>query len=220
MRPILPIGVALVDESQVCLVDQGGGLKDVPRWFVSKPGRRPPAQLLIDNRDQLVSRAEIAATPRVQQSRHIVVGDRSIRPQMPSDSGCGGLPSQGTPGSSAGRMSTFPANPRVSRLRSIAQAGQFCTITSSNLAQIEMNSRVIYASNLTFPWLDSDVVLDLPGPGNNKAFGHCRLDLTTNAGLCTFAGGTGMFTHFSARVVVSYLGGFDWAWDGTYSFKP
>ena len=24
--------------------------------------------------------------------------------------------------------------------------------------------------------LDSSVVLDPPGPGNNKAFGHCRLD--------------------------------------------
>ena len=44
--------------------------------------------------------------------------------------------------------------------------------------------------------LDSDVVLDLPGPGNNTAFGHCHLNLATGIGLCTFSGGTGKFTQF------------------------
>jgi hypothetical protein len=99
-------------------------------------------------------------------------------------------------------------------------AGEFCTITSSNLSQIEVGSRVIYAAALGGTVLDSDVTLDPPGPGNNKAFGHCRLDLVTRVGLCTFSGGTGKFQHFQASAAVSYLGGRDWAWDGTYSFDP
>ena len=99
-------------------------------------------------------------------------------------------------------------------------AGGFCTITSSNLPQIEVGSKVIYkiASGATV--LDSDVKLDPPGPGNNTAFGHCHLDLASGVGLCTFSGGTGKFTHFQARADVSSLGRPNWAWNGTYSFSP
>jgi hypothetical protein len=68
--------------------------------------------------------------------------------------------------------------------------------------------------------LDSDVTLDPPGPGNNTAFGHCRLDLASGVGLCTFSGGTGTFTHFQASAAVSSLGRPNWAWNGTYSFNP
>ena len=96
--------------------------------------------------------------------------------------------------------------------------GTFCTITSSNLAAIEVGSRVVYATVNGFGDLDSDVVLDLPGPGNNAAFGHCTL--TASVSRCTFLGGTGKFTHFRATVAVSYLGGPDYGWDGTYSFSP
>ena len=141
--------------------------------------------------------------------------------------GCGGSGLPTSPSATTGLSGLAASFPRSGELHVVkecsqyaGQAGQFCTITSSNLAEIAKGSQVIYASNLAFPLLDSDVVLDLPGPGNNKAFGHCRLDLTTSAGLCTFSGGTGKFTHFNARVVVSYLGGPDWAWDGTYSFMP
>jgi hypothetical protein len=98
------------------------------------------------------------------------------------------------------------------------RAGEFCTITSSNLKQIEVGSRVVYAEAAGATSLDSDVVLDPPGPGNNEAFGHCALEFATGRGVCTFSGGTGKFTHFHARADVSYLGGFDWAWDGTYRF--
>jgi uncharacterized membrane protein YhhN len=96
-------------------------------------------------------------------------------------------------------------------------AGSFCTITSSNLAAIEVGSKIVYlqpAALLTAA--GSDVVLDLPGPGDNAAFGNCSLAL----GHCTFSGGTGKFTWFRASVAVSYLGGLDWAWDGTYGFSP
>jgi hypothetical protein len=99
-------------------------------------------------------------------------------------------------------------------------AGSFCTITSSNLKGIEVGSRVVYAKAAGAS-LDSDVILDPPGPGNNTAFGHCALDFATARGLCTFSGGTGKFTRFHATVAVSHLGepgGPNWAWDGTYSF--
>jgi hypothetical protein len=99
-------------------------------------------------------------------------------------------------------------------------AGSYCTITSSNLKQIEVGSRVVYATAAGATSLDSDLVLDLPGPGNNTAFGHVVLSLVTGTGVVTFSGGTGKFKKFHASVAVSPLGGFDWAWDGTYSFSP
>jgi len=100
------------------------------------------------------------------------------------------------------------------------QAGGYCTITSSNIKAIPVGSRVIYLEALAAPYtvLDTDIVLDPPGPGNNKAFGHVLLDLSTGKGVVTFSGGTGKFTWFQARADVSYLGGADWAWEGTYWF--
>ena len=72
MRSILPIGVPLVDESEVRLVDQRRRLQQVPRLFVPESGRRPAAQLLVDDGDERVTRGEIPSAPRVEQSRHIV----------------------------------------------------------------------------------------------------------------------------------------------------
>jgi hypothetical protein len=102
------------------------------------------------------------------------------------------------------------------------QAGDFCTIRLSNLDAIETGSKVTYAQAADFGTftLDSDVVLDVPGPGNNVAFGHCHLNLVTGLGLCTFSGGTGKFTQFHASANVSYLSGPNYAWDGMYSFDP
>lgn len=96
-------------------------------------------------------------------------------------------------------------------------AGSFCTITSSNLPAIEVGSKIVYLqpAALLTP-AGSDVVLDLPGPGNNAAFGNCSLAV----GHCSFRGGTGKFEWFHASVAVSHLGGLDWAWSGTYSFSP
>ena len=74
VRSILPIGVSLADESKIRLVDQASGLKDVPGPFVPKSGRRPAAQLLVDDRDEFVPSGEIASAPRVEQSRHVVIG--------------------------------------------------------------------------------------------------------------------------------------------------
>ena len=104
-------------------------------------------------------------------------------------------------------------------------AGGFCTLTSSNLAQIEAGSKVIYATaaDLTHGVLDSDVVLDSPGPGNNLAFGHVHLAIVAGVGTVTFSGGTGKFTHFNGTADITRVGApalRNWAWDGSYSFDP
>ncbi len=101
--------------------------------------------------------------------------------------------------------------------------GSFCTITSSNLKQIPVGTRVIYASAagtnaLGHLSLDTDVTLDPPGPGNNAAFGHVVLDLVTASGVVTLSGGTGKFRGISGRADISHLTGRNWAWNGTYSF--
>jgi hypothetical protein len=98
-------------------------------------------------------------------------------------------------------------------------AGSFCTITSSNVKQIGVGSRVVYAKAAGATSLDTDVILYAPGPGNNTAFGHVVLDFVSARGTATFSGGTGKLTGFHASVAVSYLGGHNWAWDGTYSFS-
>lgn len=100
-------------------------------------------------------------------------------------------------------------------------AGQFCTITSSNLARIKVGSRVYYDQPAGVPagMLDSNVVLDA-GDGN-RAVGRCTIDGTTGLGLCTFSDGTARFAGFNARVEVSppSAEGDDWHWEGTYSFS-
>lgn len=99
-------------------------------------------------------------------------------------------------------------------------AGDFCTITSSNLEEIEVGSRVVYAEAAGAGSLDTDIVLDA-GPGNT-ASGHVVLDLAAGSGVATFSGGTGKFTGLQARADVS-LDSTDstvWHWEGTYSFSP
>ena len=101
-------------------------------------------------------------------------------------------------------------------------AGSFCTITSSNLNAIKAGSRVVYASAAGDPTpgvLDTDLVID--GPGNNSAFGHVVLDLSTLSGVVTFSGGTGEFSNFHAGPLVVACPSFpDCSWDGPYSFSP
>lgn len=97
-------------------------------------------------------------------------------------------------------------------------AGQYCTITSSNLAAIPVGSRVIYERALTSSILDTDITLDPPGRGD-MAFGHVHLDLTAGVGTAVLTGGTGKLAGFMASVAVTFSGGPNWAWDGTYSFS-
>jgi hypothetical protein len=101
------------------------------------------------------------------------------------------------------------------------QAGQFCTITSSNIPWIRAGMRIVYFDAANFgttpPMLDTDVVLSA-GHGS-AAYGHVTLNLATAQGTVTFDGGTGAFAKFqgSANVTVDADG--VWHWDGTYSFS-
>jgi hypothetical protein len=123
--------------------------------------------------------------------------------------------------SATGADSSLAASPRSGQIRVVKECSKFetdafCTITSSNVKAIEVGSRIYYLQpNLVETPAGSDLVLDVPGPGNNKAYGNCKLADSE----CTFSGGTGKFTGFSATVEVSYLGGVDWVWVGTYSFN-
>jgi hypothetical protein len=98
-------------------------------------------------------------------------------------------------------------------------AGGFCTITSSNIKLIEVGTKVVYTVASGATVLDSDVTLVPPDRGTNKAFGHCRLDLASGVGLCTFSGGTGAFRSFHATAAVASLGRPNWSWSGTYCFS-
>lgn len=95
----------------------------------------------------------------------------------------------------------------------------YCTITSSNLAAIPEGSRIVYLDPAGLGKATGGaVVLDPPGPGNNKAFGTCFLG--SNPMHCEFSGGTGRFTWFQASVVVTVDNEGLWHWAGTYSFTP
>jgi hypothetical protein len=98
-------------------------------------------------------------------------------------------------------------------------AGDFCTITSSNIPAIKPGMRVFYASAADFGagTLDSDLVLD--GPGHNNAFGHVELNLSTFTGVVTFSRGTGRFRHFHAGPLAVACPAFPaCSWDGAYRF--
>jgi len=95
-------------------------------------------------------------------------------------------------------------------------AGDFCTITSSNLEEIEAGAKVIYAEAAGKGTLDTDVVLD--GGSGNSANGHVVLDLEANKGTATFSGGTGKFVGFEAHADVTADSDGLWHWSGTYSF--
>ena len=97
-------------------------------------------------------------------------------------------------------------------------AGGFCTITSSNVKEIKVGSKVVYANAAGATGLDTDMILDPPGAGNGMASGHVTLDFAAGTGIVTFSGGTGKFNGFSATILVKHLTGTSWAWDGTYSF--
>src|SRR6187455_3408404 len=70
-------------------------------------------------------------------------------------------------------------------------AGDWCTIASSDSGPLPVGSRLLYSQAAGVPagLLDSNVVLDA-GDGN-RAQGRCTLELATQLGLCTFSEGTG-----------------------------
>jgi hypothetical protein len=99
-------------------------------------------------------------------------------------------------------------------------AGDWCTVTVSNLRRLPVGSRILYSQAMGVPTglLDSNVVLDA-GDGN-RAVGRCTLDLATGLGLCTFSDGTGQLAGFQARLDVTCPGdGIVCDLDGRYSFN-
>ena len=99
-------------------------------------------------------------------------------------------------------------------------AGEFCTITSSNIRVIKPGMRVVYLEPLGAGVLDTDIVLS-SGRRKDAAFGHVVLDLATKTGRVTFSGGTGKFKGFQADAFVYAVlvdGSEVWHWHGTYSF--
>ncbi len=95
-------------------------------------------------------------------------------------------------------------------------AGDFCTITSSNLEEVVVGSKVVYADAAGDGSLDTDVVLDA-GSGNTAA-GHV-VDLAADKGVADFSGGTGTFSGFHAHPDVSTDSDGVWHWERTYSFE-
>ena len=114
------------------------------------------------------------------------------------------------------RAGTFHAHKNCDQYSGLP--GGFCTLTESTLKQIPDGTKVVYASSPTPTAVSSDVMLVLPTPGNNVAFGHVELDRVTRTGTATFSGGTGKFQHFSASVAITWVSPRNWSLDGTYSF--
>jgi hypothetical protein len=96
-------------------------------------------------------------------------------------------------------------------------AGDFCTITASNIEEITVGTKVIYADAAGEGTLDTDITLD-DGSGE-IANGHVVLDLAADKGVVTFAGGTGRFVGFQAHADVTTDADEMWHWEGTYSFE-
>jgi hypothetical protein len=156
-------------------------------------------------------------------------GDGLVNPVSPSASPALSSLAAAGPGPVGSRVSaSFPRSGDLHVTKTCppstytGAAGDFCTITSSNVTEIEVGSRVVYAQAADFSTLslDSDVMIDVPGPGNNIAFGHCQFNFVSGLGRCTFSGGTGKFAQFHGSANGAALGGPDFAWDGTYSFDP
>ena len=110
-------------------------------------------------------------------------------------------------------------------------AGSYCTIHSSNLAEIPVGTRVFYDQSYGVPapngpsapgMLDSNIVL-YAGFGD-WAVGRCTLNVDGSTGICTFSDGVGGLAGFSGRVSVTFTptasDPFLYTWDGTYSFNP
>jgi hypothetical protein len=119
-------------------------------------------------------------------------------------------------GEDSPRAGTFHAEKNCAQYSGLG--GGFCTLTVSTLKQIPVGTKVVYTDAATATAVITDVTLVPPSPGNNLAFGHVDLNRVTRTGNASFSGGTGKFQHFTASVVITYLSGRDWAWDGTYSF--
>jgi len=110
----------------------------------------------------------------------------------------------------------------------VGNAGDYCTITSSNVEEIPKGSQVFYtqaAMNPSTPeggsiGFDSNAVVYVGYL--DWALGRCTLDPSGNYGLCTFYDGIGALAGFHAHVNVTPFENtptnVDYYWNGTYNF--
>lgn len=94
----------------------------------------------------------------------------------------------------------------------------FCTITSSNLAEIPAGTKVFYwGPVIADPNFLSSKVVARAGQGN-KATGWCAVIQDPYHGVCTFFRGTGTLSGIRASVDVTLDADGVFHWDGTYLF--
>lgn len=90
----------------------------------------------------------------------------------------------------------------------------FCTITDSSFAAIPAGTKVLYwGPEINDPDYTSSVVVINAGRGN-RATGYCSL--LGPVGTCSFWEGTGTLRGFHAAFQVTYDGGPNYTWTGTY----
>jgi hypothetical protein len=90
----------------------------------------------------------------------------------------------------------------------------FCTILSSTLSAIPGGTKVYYyGPEINDPDYTSSMVVISAGRGS-RAIGYCSL--LGVVGTCSFWEGTGTLAGFHAAVQVTYDGGPNFTWTGTY----
>ena len=87
-----------------------------------------------------------------------------------------------------------PGRSRAGDLR-IEDSGEYQGVAGRSArsrppVEIGNRRRIVYASDLVFPQLDTDIVLDLPGPGDDKALATAHSISSPALGQC-LSGGTG-----------------------------
>ena len=77
LRAARPGRLLLPGQAEVGLVDESRGLECVARALSTQVVSGAPAQLLVDERDQAITRLEIAVAPRLKESRDgMIAGSR------------------------------------------------------------------------------------------------------------------------------------------------
>jgi hypothetical protein len=96
------------------------------------------------------------------------------------------------------------------------EAGEYCTVTSSNVPGIPKGTRVVYSG----PVIGSSVFLSstvtIKASTTDTATGYCMVDLHTGVGMCTFWKGTGKLAGFHAVIHGSSASPTAYHWDGFY----
>ena len=71
--PAVELGLRLVDELEVGLVDEGGGLEGVPRVFAAEEGACQGAELVVDQGEKNINRTGIPVGKAFEESGDLLV---------------------------------------------------------------------------------------------------------------------------------------------------